>query len=115
MELAPLAHDDPTWDAMPERVRRNARTVLDAIADRYEGALVDPARLARLMIEEESIGHQSTMEALTALIAHDLLHHRRSHGQDILWIPDRLLATEPRPRPIAYARRNGTRRPATPP
>lgn len=111
MHLASTAHQDPAWEDMPDRIETNARRVLETIVDRYHGVLVGPSPLARAMIEDEVMGHQSTLEALAALTAHGLIETRTHDDQPVFWVPNRLLAIpdrkapSPRTSPIKLARR----------
>lgn len=104
MHLAPDWTKDPAWDAMTPRIQENAQRALDTIATRFGGALIGPSLLTRVMMSHHDLGHASTMEALAALTAHDLLHERDTPQGPAFWVPDRLVTTR---RPARPARRNG--------
>lgn len=98
MRLAQTAHSDPAWDSMPDKLEANAKRALETIVHDHNGVLVGPAPLTRRMIEDEVMGHQSTMESLAALTAHGLLHARQTDETPVFWVPERLIATRTNPR-----------------
>jgi hypothetical protein len=97
MELAPAALEDPAWDGMDEPLRSNTETALRAIVDRFDGVLVGVAPLLRHLIAQDAMGHRSTLEALAALVACDLLDERPADERPVFWVPDRLVRAEATP------------------
>lgn len=106
MELAPAALEDPAWDAMAAPLRERAEETLRAIVDEFGGVVVGVGPLVRHLVAGETLGHRSTLEAVAALVAHDLLRERPADDRPVLWVPDRLVRAAKPP----LARRRPPRR-----
>lgn len=114
MELATRALEDHALEAMDEPLRGNARRTLRALVEEFDGVAVGVAPLVRHMIDASEMGHRSTLEAITRLVAHGLVDERTAGDRPVFWVRDRLV-TEPEPaderleaRPRPGPRRNGT-------
>lgn len=111
MELAPRALEDPAWEAMDEPLRTNARRTLRALVDRFDGVAVGVAPLVRHLIDASEMGHRSTLEAITALVAHGLVDERTHGERPVFWVRDRFVTEpEPAPEPLHPRRRPHPRR-----
>lgn len=101
------------WRCFTVEQRDRARRVWTTLAEAFGGVLVGPGPMVRLLVDEGTMGHRSTLETISLLAGEGLVHVRNAAEGPVLWIPDPLMPeasetpTEPRPRFLAAPASNG--------
>lgn len=102
------------WRRFTVERRDRARRVWTTLAEAFGGVLVGPGPLVRLLVDEGTMGHRSTLETISLLAGEGLIHVRNAAEGPVLWIPESLMpearetTVERRPRFLTPPASNGS-------
>lgn len=87
------------WRSLTPSQAARARTVWTVLARQFDGVLVRPAALVRYLVDEQEMGHRSTLETIALLVQEGLVQARTAAEGTVLWIPEGLMPDDvPAPR-----------------